>query len=97
MRYRKDLEDERRGGGSKIMKYEYALESFKEEARRKGLYEKVKVIDKVKDTVDYKSKDPIKDAEIEIDDEQKRFVRSKTVTSILSARGRSKSPEVVMR
>jgi hypothetical protein len=53
VKYREEIEDEKKGGGTKILWYEYALENFKEEARKRGLYEKVKTLDRLKNTRDY--------------------------------------------
>jgi hypothetical protein len=45
------------------------------EARNKGLHEKVKVIDMVKEAYDYMKKNAIEDIQMENDSDLKRFLR----------------------
>lgn len=48
-----DLESVPKGGGPRLQKYEYALRHFVEESKKRGAFEKVKVVNKVRDTNDY--------------------------------------------
>ena len=53
MKYREDIEDEKKGGGARIQRFEYAMRNYAEESRKRGDFDKVKVIDKVRTTTDF--------------------------------------------
>ena len=53
VKYRMDLESVPKGGGPRLQKYEHALRHFVEESKKRGAYEKVKVVNRVRDATDY--------------------------------------------
>ena len=55
VKYREDIENEKKGGGARIQRFEYAMRNYAEESRKRGYFDKVKVIDKVRTTTDYQS------------------------------------------
>ncbi len=79
VKYRKEIEDEQRGGGVRSLEYEFFLQQFMEEAKKKGLYEKVRTIKAVKENNDYNNQNHTEILEMETKDRLQKFLRKKKI------------------